>query len=148
MGTNVNLMTKFRNPVFPALAVLLLFVSCRKGYKVEDDIVYYEYWNEGSGQHSDPMEDADAKTFEVLDLNDKSSFEFGRDKQHLFIDGRLMRTIHAASFKYIGDYYYADKDTVYFFGFYNDINDCSVKGIRCDQFRLISYPWEIGRAHV
>lgn len=133
----INFLQRFLIPVM----LVLMISSCRKGYKIEDDQVYYEYWNEGSGQHTDPLTDADVNSFEILEFDDESSFAFGRDKQHLFIDGRLMRRIHAASFQFIGDYFYADKDSVYFLGFYNDINDCSVKGIRRDQFQLISYPW-------
>ena len=37
-----------------------IFDKLQTGYKVENDKVYYEYWNEGSGQGKRLIEQADA----------------------------------------------------------------------------------------
>ena len=118
-----------------------LLMGCSVGYKVEDDKVYYEYWNEGSGQGMKLMEDADAKTFESLEFDCNCSFDFGRDKDHLFIDGKTIRDIDPKTFEFIGNYTFKDKDSVYFFGFYNDINDCALKGVDPKKLKLLTYPW-------
>ncbi len=118
-----------------------IFTSCRRGYKVEGDKVYYESWNEGSGQNKRIIEQADAKTFKELTFDCDCNFEFGRDKNHLFIDGELIKNIDPNTFKFIRNYIFRDKDSAYFFGFYNNINDCVIKGVNPDKIKLIKYPW-------
>ena len=123
------------------LLTIFILTSCRRGYKVEDEKVYYEYWNEGSGQRKRHIEQADAKTFQKLEFDCDCSFDFGKDKNHLFIDGEPIRNIDPNTFKFIGNYVFADKDSAYFFGFYNNINNCAIKGIQLDKLQLIVYPW-------
>jgi hypothetical protein len=120
---------------------ILILTSCRRGYKVEDGKVFYEYWNEGSGQGKKLVEKADAKTFQEFSLNCDCNFEFGKDKVHLFIDGQLIKNIDPNTFKYIGNYIFRDKDSAYFFGFYDSLNDCVIKGINANKIKLIKYPW-------
>ncbi|ATP56345.1 hypothetical protein CPT03_07600 [Pedobacter ginsengisoli] len=118
-----------------------ILTSCRRGYKIEDDKVYYESWNEGSGQNKRIIEQADAKTFKELTFDCDCDFEFGKDKNHLFIDGELIKNIDPNTFKFIGNYIFRDKDSAYFFGFYNSLNDCVIKGVNPNKIRLIKYPW-------
>lgn len=115
--------------------------SCRQGYKIENGKVYYEYWNEGSGQGKQLIEQADAKTFQELSFDSDCDFEFGKDKNHLFIDGELIKNIDPKTFKFIGNYIFSDKDSAYFFGFYNNLNDCVIRGISPNKINLIEYPW-------
>ena len=115
--------------------------SCRHGYKVEDGKVFYEYWNEGSGQGKRLLELADAKSFQELRLACDCSFEFAKDKDHLFIDGELIKNVDPNTFKFIGNYIFRDKDSAYFFGFYNNLNDCVIRGVDPDKIKLIKYPW-------
>lgn len=115
--------------------------SCRHGYKIEDDKVYYEYWNEGSGQNKRLLEQADAKSFEPISFDCDCSFEFGRDKNHLFINGDPIKNIDPRTFDFMGNYIFRDKDSAYFFGFYNNLNDCVIRGINPDGIELIEYPW-------
>ena len=115
--------------------------SCRQGYKVENDKVYYEYWNEGSGQGKRLIEKADATTFQTVEFDCDCSFDFGKDKNHLFIDGEPINDIDPKTFKFVGNYIFADKDNAYFFGFYNNLNDCAIKGVKPSQIQLIKYPW-------
>ena len=121
-----------------AIAIL---TSCRHGYKVENREVYYEYWNEGSGQGKRLIEQADAETFQELSFDCDCSLEFGKDKNHLFIDGEPIRNIDPNTFQFIGNYIFRDRDSAYFFGFYTDLNNCVIKGINPDKIRLIKYPW-------
>ncbi len=124
-----------------AILTVLSLTSCRHGYKVEEDTVYYEYWNEGSGQNKRLLEQADAKTFQILNFDCDCSFKFAKDRNHLFIDGELIKNIDPHTFKFIGNYIFRDKDSAYFFGFYNNLNDCAIKGISPDNIELIEYPW-------
>ena len=126
--------------IFFVLSISIL-TSCRYGYKVEGDKVYYEYWNEGSGQNKRLIEQADAKTFKSLNLDCDCSFEFGKDKNHLFIDGEPIKNIDPNTFTFLGNYIFRDKDSAYFFGFYNNLNDCAIKGVNPSKIKLIKYPW-------
>ncbi|SMO86194.1 DKNYY domain-containing protein [Solitalea koreensis] len=123
------------------LLTLSILTSCRRGYKVEGDKVYYEYWNEGSGQNKRLIEEADANTFQNLNFDCDCDFKFGKDKNHLFIDGELIKNIDPKTFRFVGNYIFRDKDSAYFFGFYNNINDCVIKGVNPDKIKLIKYPW-------
>lgn len=129
------------NKLLLIILTILIMTSCRNSYKIEDDKVYYEYWNEGSGQNKRFLEQADAKSFEAISFDCNCSFEFGRDKNHLFINGTLIRDIDPKTFDFIGNYIFRDKDSAYFFGFYNDLNDCVISGIEPDKIELIEYPW-------
>ncbi|MBB2147090.1 hypothetical protein GM921_16415 [Pedobacter sp. LMG 31464] len=124
-----------------AILATSLLISCKRGYKVENDKVYYEYWNEGSGQGKRFIEQADATTFQQMKFDCDCNLDFGKDKNHLFIDGEPIRDIDPNAFKFIGNYIFVDKDSAYFFGFYNNINDCSIKGIELDKLKLFEYPW-------
>ena len=121
--------------------IISILTSCRHGYKVENDKVYYEYWNEGSGQNKRLIEQADAKTFQKLSFDCDYSFEFGKDKNHLFINGEPIKNIEPNTFTFVGNYIFRDKDSAYFFGFYNNLNDCVIKGVNPDRIELIKYPW-------
>ena len=123
------------------LLTISILTSCRRGYKVEGDKVYYESWNEGSGQNKRLIEHADAKTFQKLSFECDCDFEFGKDKNHLFIDGEFIKNIDPSTFKFIGNYIFRDKDSAYFFGFYNNINECLIKSVNPDKIKLIKYPW-------
>ncbi|MBD1364836.1 DKNYY domain-containing protein [Mucilaginibacter sp. ZT4R22] len=122
-------------------AAFCLLFSCRQGYKIENDKVYYEYWNEAVGHGKLLMPSANAKTFESIGFKCDCNFNFGKDKNHLFIDGVPVKNIDPHSFKFLGNYVFADKDSAYFFGFYNDINNCAIKGIDLKRLQLIKYPW-------
>jgi len=120
---------------------MLLLTSCTRGYKVENGKVYYEYWNEGSGQGKRLIEKADGKTFQEIDFDFEHNFEFGKDKNHLFIDGEVIENIDPNTFKLIGNYIFRDKDSAYFFGFFNKLNDCTIKGVNPSKIKLLKYPW-------
>ena len=123
------------------LLTLPILISCKHGYKVEGDKVYYESWNEGSGQSKRIIDQADAKTFQELNFDCDCDFEFGRDKNQLFINGELIKYIDPNTFKFIGNYIFRDKDSAYFFGFYNNLNNCVIKDVNPDKIQLIKYPW-------
>jgi hypothetical protein len=142
VGGNYNRYRTMRTRQLIILVFAISFLtSCRHGYKIEDGNVYYENWNEGSGQGKRLIERADAKTFQALSFDCDCSFEFGKDKNHLFIDGELIKNIDPNTFKFIGNYIFSDKDSAYFFGFYNNLNDCVIKGINPNKIKLLKYPW-------
>ena len=130
----------FRQVFFIVLSICLL-TGCRRGYKIENQKVYYEYWNEASGQGKRLIEEADAKSFQKVEFNCDCNFAFGKDKKHIFMDGIPMKNIDPSTFKFIGNYIFADKNSAYFFGFYNSLNDCVIKGINPYKIELLTYPW-------
>lgn len=109
--------------------ITLLLTGCRRGYVVENDKVYYEYWNEGTGQNKQVVPEADANSFQEFSLDCKGSFEFGKDKDHLFINGKLIENIDPHTFSFIGNYIFRDKDSAYFFGTYTNSHECVIKGV-------------------
>jgi DKNYY family len=129
------------NQLFILLMTISILTSCRRGYKIENGKVFYESWNEGNGHNVFLIDSADAKTFEQIEFDCNCDFKFGKDKNHLFIDGEPMRNIDPITFRFIGNYIFRDKDSAYFFGFYTTINDCAIKGINPDNLKLITYPW-------
>jgi DKNYY family len=129
-----------RQVIIIVLAISIL-TNCSRDYKVEGNKVYYESWNEGSGQNKILVKQADAETFQKLTFECDCNFEFGKDKNHLFIDGKLINNIDPNTFKFIGNYIFRDKESAYFFGFYNNLNDCVIKSVNPDKIMLIKYQW-------
>ncbi|WP_367178982.1 DKNYY domain-containing protein [Flavobacterium sp.] len=129
------------NSILFLVLLFLLLTSCTRGYKVEGGKVYYEYWNEGSGQGKLLIKEADAKTFEELNFDFEHNLEFGKDKNHLFIDGEVIKNIDPKTFRFIGHCIFRDKDSAYFFGFSNNINDYVIKGVNPNSIKLLKYPW-------
>lgn len=121
--------------------IFSILTSCRRGYKLEGNKVYYESWNEGSGQNKRLIEQADAKSFHELTIKSEADFELGKDKNHLFIDGVLINNIDPESFDFIGNYIFRDKDSAYFFGSFSELNECVIKGVNPNHIKLIKYPW-------
>ena len=86
----------------------LTFSGCSTGYKNEGDTVYYEYWNEGSGQHKNKLE-ADPKTFEILKFK-----AYAKDDKSVFYKGEKIVGADAKTFEALCDFYARDKK----FGWY------------------------------
>lgn len=129
-----------RQFLFPLLAFIVL-TGCNRRYSIENDVVYYYYYNEGTGKNKMIVENADAKTFQNINIDCGCEFTFGRDKKYLYIDGKTIKNIDPKSFKFIGNYIFRDKDSAYFFGFYDNINDCVINGVDPNKIQLIRYPW-------
>ncbi|HEX9511643.1 MAG TPA: DKNYY domain-containing protein [Puia sp.] len=131
------------NNLLKTLAILTvaILISCKRQYTIEGNKVYYEYWNEGSGNNKWHLDSADAKTFTPLKFNCDCDFMFAKDKRHLFIDGVPIKNIDPNSFTFVGNYIFKDKDSAYFLGFYNNINNCVISGVNPNKIKLIRYPW-------
>lgn len=132
------------------LVCFLFFVSaCKKGYRVEKDHVYYEYWNEGNGQKEKIVQGADPKTFESFTLDGDCSFSFGRDEKHLFIDGMKVEGIDPKSFASIGNYIFRDKKNAYYLGSFNEVyggQDYRILGVNPSKVKLLSYSWAMAES--
>jgi hypothetical protein len=113
--------------------------SCKRKYTVEGDKVYYHFWNEGSGSHKRLLDSADGKTFEAVACD--CNFVIGKDKRHVYMDGVPISGIDPNTFSIIGNYIFRDKDSAYFFGFYNDIQRCRIHNVKPDKIQLMEYPW-------
>lgn len=132
---------KMKTKMFFLVIFILILTSCNPEYVIEKNKVYYKYWNSASGNHKELIEKADAKSFQKIKVDDNSNLCIGKDKNSIYIDGKPMRNIDPKTFKYLGNNIFSDIDSVYFFGFYNDINHCSIKGIDNRKIKLIEYPW-------
>src|ERR1700722_6394328 len=113
-----------RNKSLLFLLLSILWVSCGKSYIIKGNKVYLKGWNEGVGNYEILIDSADAKTFQSLDLNCDCNITFGKDKNHLFIDRTIIEGIDPNSFAFIGNDIFRDKDSAYFFGFWNSIQNC------------------------
>lgn len=86
------------------------------------------------------MTGADPATFE--ELKTSGSTYMGKDKAHVFFDTRILTAADPRTFEFIGDWYYKDRQFVYFFGFYHDINQCQLDGADPSTFMKYSKtPW-------
>ena len=126
--------------IFSYILILSLFCSCKKEYIVKDDKVYLKGWNEGVGEYEYIVRGADFKTFENLDYEDVNC-TFGKDKFNVYMDGKIVPQSDPKTFKYIGDYFFRDKNAIYFFGFYSSEKDWRIDSIIPSKFKIIKYPW-------
>ncbi|WP_201983607.1 DKNYY domain-containing protein [Hymenobacter rubidus] len=109
--------------------------------------VYLQGWNEGSGNYKRLVIDADCKTFQTITTND--NLIIGKDKYNVFIETTKIRGLNPNTIQYVGSYYYIDDKSVYFFGSYNDLNDCRVKGANPRFLKLLdTYPWAYDDKHI
>ena len=119
----------------------IIITSCEKHYKVKKDSVYLIYCNEGSGYHKIPVIGADAKTFEVLELG--HPYLFGRDKNNIYIDEENLEGADPASFEYLGNNFFRDKNRTYHSHCYGSvkITICPIPGVDPDKIKLIKGNW-------
>jgi hypothetical protein len=71
---------KITHAIIIVLTISIL-TSCRRGYLIENDKVYFEYWNEAVGHGRYLIEQTDAKTFQEFKLDGAHDFVFGFDKK-------------------------------------------------------------------
>lgn len=90
-----------------AVLSLLTLLGCSTGYKSERDGVYYEHWNEGSGQHKERI-DANPETFRVLKFT-----PYAKDDKNVFYQGEIIAGADAPSFEAIDEWYAKDKNVGY-----------------------------------
>jgi hypothetical protein len=124
------------------LTLLTFLTGClpEEKYKITEHAVYMTGWSEANGDFKVRLEDADPKTFEIIETDCNSLF--GKDKDHVYVDQTMIENADPTTFKYIGNYYFSDSDSVYFFGFFNFINECEVWGVNPTEFRTFeTYPW-------
>lgn len=118
-----------------------MVAACGKSYKIENGQVYLNGWNEASGNYQRPIDGADPASFENLEFDCDCSFAFGRDKDHIFIDGKMMEGIDPSSFQFLGNYMFRDAHSAYFLGSYYDLNDTRLDSIDPGSINLLEYPW-------
>ena len=87
-----------------------VFLSCSTGYENDGDAVYYEYWNEGSGQVSKKI-NANPKTFQKLQF-----YTYAKDNESVFYQGYKIVGADAKTFEALGEFYAKDKN----FGWYKN----------------------------
>lgn len=67
------------------------YISLSGGYYAKDRFHVYRYWGTTDGSFIAIIEEADAKTFSVI------SFQLGRDKNHVFYAGNMVKEIDVNS---------------------------------------------------
>jgi hypothetical protein len=87
------------------LILITTLTSCNNGYKVDDDKVYYKYWNSGMGFETKTFEiiGADPLTFKVLDEDN-----YAIDKKQAYYKGEPILNSDPKTFVPILDYYAKD----------------------------------------
>lgn len=98
--------TKFRiKQILTSLFIILILTSCNTGYKVDNDKVYYKYWNTGMGIQTRTFEiiGADALTFKVLYKDN-----YAIDKNQAYYKGEPILNSDPKTFVAILDYYAKD----------------------------------------
>jgi hypothetical protein len=101
-----NFMRGFQ--IILALIIILTLASCSTGYEIDGDVVYYNHWNEGSGQHRNKI-NADAKTFKIFEFD-----AYAKDNKKVFYQGEEIIGADASTFKALDEFYAKDKN----FGWY------------------------------
>jgi hypothetical protein len=103
---------KISNSIALGLLVILAS-SCSTGYINEGDAVYYENWNEGSGQNKRKI-DANPKSF--IGLHNK---KYGKDDKFVFYEGEKIIGADAKTFELLNEvigrdknYGWYEKDTI------------------------------------
>lgn len=107
------------------LFFFLIFLSCSTGYKNEGNAVYYEHWNEGSGQHKSKL-DANPKTFEIFEFDN-----YAKDDKSVFYQGKKIIGADAKTFEAIDEFYAKDKN----YGWYGSDTIKTSKG---KSFKIIN----------
>ena len=93
-----------------ALTICCSLNSCKQ-YEIKDNRVYYDSWNEGSGNNSRLIVSAMARSFVELEYS-----AYGKDDGHVYYEGRIIRQADSKSFEAIGEFFGKDKNS----GFYGD----------------------------
>ena len=122
------------------IVIFLMCFGCKEKYIIKNDKVYKQGWNEGVGNYEYIVEGADFKTFENLDFDD-INLVLGKDKDNVFMDGKIIQNCDPRTFNSLGDYYFKDKNSIYFLGFYSSEADWKIDSIIPTKFRIIKYPW-------
>jgi hypothetical protein len=135
-------------PKNTVIIILSLFLfSCEQKYSIRDNQVYLKGWNKGSGNYERLVEKADAKTFQKIE-NDEN-LTIGKDNKYVFFETEIIDNFDPKTLKYIGNYYFVDKDSAYFFGFYSSKNDCEIIGVNPNKLRIFkTYPWASDDKHI
>ncbi|WP_179223132.1 DKNYY domain-containing protein [Pontibacter ummariensis] len=129
-----------------SLLSFILF-GCEQEYIVKDNKVFLKGWNEGSGSYERLIEEADAKTFQTIDTDE--NLTLGKDNNHVYIESTLIENFDPKTLKYIGNYYFVDSDSAYFFGFYSNIDDCEIIGADPKSLKTFDkFPWAYDKNHI
>ncbi|MCA6376294.1 MAG: DKNYY domain-containing protein [Cytophagales bacterium] len=131
------------------LTISIFLIGCfpKKKYKIDENAVYLTDLNEVGSEYTLRLEDADPKTFQIIETD--CNLLFGKDRSHIFVDRTMLENADPNTFRHIGQYYFADKDSVYFFGWYNELNDCEIIGANPKTMKVHElYPWAQDDSHV
>lgn len=132
------------------LLILLTLIpslsSCRSGYKEKDGKIYYIWTNGGNWtRESTLLEDADAKTFEIIKAH--INVHLGKDKSHVFVDGSILEHADPNTFEQVDAYYWKDRNNVYLIQFGG--KDCRIKDADPKSFKVLkNYNWSLDNNNV
>jgi len=133
-------MMKKRLSIF--LLSTILFVGCQDSrYLAEGNSIYLSIYRGGGFEMSKELiPEADAKTFENLEYENVNSI-LGKDKNHVYHENKIIDKCDPKTFEYLGNYFFRDKNSIYFFGFYNSPEDWLIDSINTKRFRIIKDYW-------
>lgn len=91
------------------MGLFFFFFGC-KDYVVKDHKVYYKTWNENHGTRLQLVDNVDVASFKSIKKG------YGKDKDHLFYNGKLIENSDPASLKILKQGYATDKNQAYYYG--------------------------------
>src|SRR6185369_2119959 len=95
------------------LLTLFIFLSgCTPDhkYKINEYGVYETGCSTANGSYELRVREADPTSFEAIDTDCRSLF--AKDKNHVFHNHTIIENADPKTFKYIGKYYFIDRDSV------------------------------------
>jgi hypothetical protein len=129
-----------KNKFLLFILIAILFTSCEKKYIIKNESVYLKGWSEANGGYERLVPNADSKTFENMEFEDVNC-TFGKDKYHVYMDGEIVKKCDPKTFEYIDNYFFRDKNAIYFFCFYNSTDDWRINSINPKKFKIIKDYW-------
>lgn len=94
------------------------------------------------------VREADAATFEKIKQGDLNLC-MGRDKNHVFVDGCVLKYADPGTFKQVNGYYWRDKNFVYLLGYDFGRGDYVVHHADPQSFAVMAhFPWSKDAGHV
>lgn len=116
----------------------LFLGGCKKEYIKEKDKIYLKSWNEGLGIMKIEVINADPESFKTIYFNCKSDLVFGKDKNCLYIDGIEFKKADQNTFNLVGNFVFRDKDSAYFLGFYDEIENTTIHNVNPNTIKVFS----------
>lgn len=125
------------------LSLCCFLLTACNDYQIKDGKVYYKWFHGGALEYRTHLvENADAETFRSIP--NKEGMEFAKDKNSVFLRGRLLKNADPNSFEQLHEYYWKDKNNVYLFAF----GEALVEDANPNTFSVLKEYWAADKHHI